>query len=90
MEILFSQHALQQMFKRNILIKDVKELLPVAEIIKDYPDDKPYPSKLYLGYLNGVPLHIVVAFNESEKQIIIVTAYFPDNKLWTNDFKTKK
>ena len=89
MEIIFSQHALQQMFKRNIQIKDVKDLLPVAEIIKDYPNDKPYPSKLLLGYINDLPLHIVVANNDIDMQMIIVTAYIPDNSLWSNDFRTK-
>jgi len=91
MEIIFSQHAFQQMFKKNILPKDVKRLLPIAEVIKDYPDDKPYPSKLLLGFVNDdVPLHIVAAYNYADMQVIVITAYIPDGELWSNNFKTKK
>jgi len=90
MKIVFSQHSLQQMFKRSILIKDVKEVIIQAETIKDYPNDKPYPSKLLLGFINNIPLHIVVAYDYENNQLIIVTAYIPDKELWTNDYKTKK
>jgi hypothetical protein len=77
------------MFKRNIQIGDVKEILSSAETIKEYPNDRPYPSKLLLGFINDIPLHVVVAYNNLEKQMIIVTAYIPDNQIWSNNFKTK-
>lgn len=90
MEIIFSQHSLQQIFKRSISISDVVDLITIAETIKDYPDDKPYPSRLLLGFKNGIPLHIVVATNIVDDQIIVVTAYIPDNAIWLSDYKTKK
>ena len=90
MEIIMTQHALQQMFKRNISPHVVKELINAAEVIKDYPDDKPYPSKLLLGFKNSLPLHVVVAYNYADMQMIIVTAYVPDTEIWTDNLKTKR
>jgi hypothetical protein len=55
----------------------------------EYPDDKPYPSFLLLGFINGNPLHIVIAKNETEKLCILVTAYFPDRTIWNSTFKSK-
>ena len=50
--LYFSGHATLQMFKRKIQVEEVVEVLMTGEIIKDYPDDKPYPSLLMLGFIN--------------------------------------
>ena len=52
--------------------------------IKEYPDDKPYPSRLILGWKEGKPLHVVAA------ETIIITVYQPDPTLWNADFRSKK
>jgi len=49
MDLIFSFHALQQMFKRNISVEQVKYAILNGEEIRSYPDDKPYPSKLLLA-----------------------------------------
>jgi len=61
-----------------------------GEIIEKYMDDKPYPSFLVLDYENeeiSKPLHVVFAKNNEE--IIIITAYRPDKKKWSNDYKQR-
>ena len=90
MGIIFSQHAIQQMFKRNISVEQVKLTIIQGEEIKLYPDDKPYPSKLLLFIENDVPLHVVTAENVHNNEIIIITAYIPEPDIWTEDFKTKR
>jgi len=37
-----------------------------------------------------VPLHVVIAENIQDNEIIIITAYFPDQDIWTSDFKSKR
>jgi hypothetical protein len=90
MQILFSQHAIQQMFKRNISVNLVKHAIMHGEEIKTYPDDKPYPSKLLLIFENKLPLHVVIAENSDNKEIIVITAYIPEVDSWHTDFKSKK
>jgi hypothetical protein len=61
-----------------------------GEIIAEYPDDKPLPSKLLLDFIDEQPIHVVVAFDEIQRLCIVVTAYKPDLKFWESDFKTRR
>ena len=65
-KLVFSGHAVQRMFERSILSKDVREIVESGEIINDYPDDLPYPSKPILGYVGKRPIHIVLGYTELE------------------------
>lgn len=78
------------MFQRNISTDDVEFVLLNSEIIKEYPDDKPYPSKLLLAFPNERPLHVVCSFNPVENRMIIITAYEPTLDIWVNNYKKKK
>ncbi len=89
-DFFFSNHAVKQMFARNIGVEDVKSVIEIGEIIKDYPDDKPYPSCLVYGEVNNRPLHVVYSYIEQNNQIIIITAYEPGLDIWENNFKTRK
>lgn len=78
------------MLKRNISVEQVKNAIKKGEEIRSYPDDKPYPSKLLLGYENELPLHIVIAQNYVENIIIVITAYHPELDIWMENFKTRR
>jgi hypothetical protein len=78
------------MFERRISINDVNAVVGRGETIEDYPDDKPYPSRLLLGWRGARPLHVVVADNLSENELIVITAYEPDPELWEADFRRRK
>ncbi len=46
-ETLFlSRHAMQRMFARGFSMAAVRAVLSEGIVVEDYPDDKPYPSKL--------------------------------------------
>lgn len=45
-KIKFSSHALQRMFERSIQKDTVIEAVKNGEIIREYPEDNPYPSSL--------------------------------------------
>ncbi|MCW3075158.1 MAG: hypothetical protein JWP69_2227 [Flaviaesturariibacter sp.] len=88
--LVFSTHALKAMIARRLSFDGVAEVVKSGDIIASYPMDKPYPSYLLLKFVNGNPLHVVVATNEEENTCIIITAYEPDPEIWEPDFKRKK
>lgn len=89
-KIKFSSHALQRMFERSIQKDTVIEAVKNGEIIREYPEDNPYPSSLILALINNKPIHVVSAFNEKDNEVYIVTVYIPDKKIWADDFKTRR
>ncbi|MEH2122820.1 DUF4258 domain-containing protein [Nostoc sp.] len=51
--LVFSRHAIQQMFYRRISQKEVKTAISYGEVIEENPDDTPYPSYLILDFIEG-------------------------------------
>ena len=86
----FTGHAIRQMFSRQISDMEVRAVINNGEVIMEYPDDKPLPSKLILGFSSGRPIHVVLAYDAAADTGYVITAYVPDTKLWTNDFKTRR
>ncbi|MDO8841784.1 DUF4258 domain-containing protein, partial [Methanocalculus sp.] len=80
--LIFRVHALRQMFSRRISDSEVREVIACGRIIEEYPDDRPYPSYLIFGEVNGRPLHVVGAYNIHEGEIIIITVYEPNPDQW--------
>ena len=88
--VVFSGHAIQRMFERAISRDDVLAVIAQGETIAEYPDDKPYPSRLLLWPIGSRPLHVVLAFDEEAGLCIAVTVYEPDLEHWNGDFRTRK
>jgi hypothetical protein len=88
--ILFSGHAIKRMFQRRISKEQVTSILQDGEIIYDYPDDEPYPSKLILGFIDKIPIHVVVAEIVDSNTAIVITAYVPDLSLWEEDYRCRR
>ena len=88
-KILFSDHIISQMFKRRISLDEIKFILNNGEIIKEYPDDRPYPSFLLHVIVDLRPLHLLVVKDIETGNCIMVTVYEPDKQIWSTDFKTK-
>lgn len=86
---MIGEHSFRRMFEREISPEDVLETVRKGEIIKDYPDDKPYPSFLILSFVKERPIHVVVARNEKDDVCFVVTVYEPDKSMWSKDFKNK-
>ena len=88
--LVFRVHALQRMFQRSMSKDDVRKVLNEGKTIKNYPDDKPYPSRLVLGWIEQRPIHIVVADNIKDNQEIVITVYEPDPAQWQEGFERRK
>lgn len=87
--ILWTKHCLNRINQRNITTTDVKRAIINGQIIEYYFKDYPYPSCLILGYnLNNIAIHIVCSV--SEKSVCMITVYYPDNKEWKEDKKTRR
>ena len=89
-QIIFSGHAIRQMFHREITKNEVIEVIENGQAIIDYPDDNPYPSCLMFGKVNNKPIHVVFAIDQENETGIVITAYIPDIRLWTEDFKLRR
>ena len=76
--------------ERNILQAAVLDVLLSGERIRDYPEDKPFASALFLGYHERRPLHVVASVDEAAKHAFIITVYEPSLEMFEADYKTKR
>ena len=90
MRVLFSGHAVKRMFERQIGRAEVEEVLSEGIAIEARGSDKPYPSRLLLGFPRGRPLHVLVSENRDADEMTIVTLYEPDPALWSDDFRRRR
>ena len=88
--LVFSRHAIQQMFLRRISKSDVQAVVTYGEVIEENPDDTPFPSYLLLDFVEGKPIHVVFSYDESTNTGYVVTAYIPEPEIWTNSFRTRR
>jgi len=88
--LVFRVYAIQRMFQRRISKEEVAHVLATGETIQAYPTDKPFPSRLILGWSDARPIHVVAADNDQAQETIIVTVYQPDAVEWDADFKRRK
>jgi hypothetical protein len=87
---IYARHAIQRMAERDITRADVESVVETGEVIRDYPDDTPYPSRLILGWKEKRPLHVVAADDDTASETTIITVYEPDPDIWNEDFRSKK
>lgn len=89
-KLVFRVHAIRRMFQRRIGVEEVRHILTAGEVIENYPDDLPFPSRLVLGWSGTRPLHVVAVDNPMAQETIIITVYEPDPAEWQPDFKRRK
>ena len=88
-KIAITEHARIRLLERGIFVNDIVKCIATGEIIKQYEDDKPFPSCLVLGLaVSDKYIHIVVSMDD--EFIHLITAYYPDKEKWESDFKTRK
>ena len=89
MDLIFSSHALKRMFQRGISAQAVRAVLDNSQVVAEYADDKPYPSRLLYAMVDQQALHVLVATADVGVKVII-TVYRPDPLLWSPDFLRKR
>lgn len=88
--VVFSGHAVRRMFEWGFQRDEVSEVLRNGEVIAEYPEDKPFPSYLLLGFTGGSALHVVASLDRTTGTCHIITTYSPDPARWREDFKTRR
>ncbi|MGO9275065.1 MAG: DUF4258 domain-containing protein [Terriglobia bacterium] len=85
-------HAIKRMFERRISVDQVRQVLGAGEVIEDYPNDVPYPSRLMPGWSGSRPLQVVAADNDTKEgqETIVITVYEPSPGEWEAGFRRRK
>lgn len=87
--IVITKHGKNRLSERKITVEDIMNAISNGLIIEQYEDDKPLPSCLVLANdLSGKQMHVVISHDD--EFIYLITAYYPDPELWSEDFKTRK
>ena len=90
LRVEWQRHALERMAERDIRRSDALEVLLSGEWIEEYPEDRPFPSALFSGWVKRRPIHVVVAFDAGSDRAFIITVYEPDLEHFEPDFKTRR
>jgi hypothetical protein len=97
--LVFRKHAERRRRENAASVADVKRVLREGETLRTYPEDRPYESRLVLGWTKGEalhgdyegrrPLHVVAADAHELNVTFVITVYEPDPALWSDDFRTR-
>jgi hypothetical protein len=88
--IQWRRHVLEKLAERGIQQQAVREALLNGERIRDYTQDRPFPSALFLGYIGAKPLHVVASCDEINRQAFVIIAYEPSLDVFEADYRTRK
>ena len=78
--IVWRKHALVRMLERGISRDDITRVLLGNDPIELYVDDKPFPSALFFGTIQGRVIHVVAALDDVSREVHVISAYEPDQK----------
>ena len=78
------------MFERKISVEAVRQVLQSGEMIEDYSEDMPAPGGLISSQRGHRPLHVVMAENTEQAELVVITVYEPDPSQWNVGFRTRK
>ena len=91
-KILWSRHAITELVNEDWEREAVEQGLQTCEVVEDYPQiHRRLPDCLVLSWLSSQePFHAVVALDESQDRLLIVTVYSPSNWEWEDDQRTRR
>ena len=83
--VKITDHADDEATEDDLPYGEIRDSVVRGEIIRDYPDDKPYPSCLIFGMNEKEePVHSVWAYNRESGWAVLITVYRPDPGKWIN------
>jgi hypothetical protein len=88
--ITWRKHVLVRLLQRRIKHVQVLEIVLKGECIKEYYDDKPFVSGLFLGFIEEKPIHVVASYDELNDETFIITAYEPSLNIFEDNYRTRR
>jgi hypothetical protein len=88
--IFWTYHVNMRMKGRFIHRQIILDSIQHYEIIEEYPDDKYFPSYLVLSKYQDKVFHVLFAVDVEEKNVRIITAYYPSLNEWEEGYKTRR
>lgn len=84
-----SKHATRRMDLRGRSLADIRMVVLEGEMIREYPEEKPYPEYLFLGCPHGPDdsCYVVVASND---ETLIVTVHEYDPEVYDPNHRTRR
>lgn len=89
-KINWTYHVNMRLKGRFISREVILSSVDTYETIEEYPKDKYLPSYLIYAQHKDQTIHIQIAVNMENDNVVIVTAYEPTLDKWKEDFKTRR
>jgi hypothetical protein len=90
-KVLVSAHGYDELAADGIFFSEILSGLPGSELVEDYPGAVKGPTVLILlRDMTNLPVHAVWGIpTGAAEPAVLVTAYRPDPKRWSADFKER-
>jgi hypothetical protein len=88
-KILWSRHAVAALVDDELSRFDLEVALQHSHVIEDYPPaHRPLPDCLILAFISvDRPIHAVIAIDDPNDRIFIVTVYIPTDDRWEDEWR---